>query len=425
MTAETDPRLEDRPVKVLLVCTRDPRGRMSGRKMVLRTIIESLVALGNQVTIAYFGEPEVHGAGPDTDQNTYVALPHPSLFDRLPGALRWLFVGSVSLNEALYHSRRAEAALIHLVHTSKADVVITDMLRTAQYGARLGLPWVADLDDLLSRRYANLAEGYTAQSNLLGYYQSRFGQVVLKFGARLMPSVLRREAAAAQRREIEVARLANVTTLVSTTEAAALTKASGCKVWNAPMAVPGPAELPALTGRSEGLVFVGGLDYGPNLKSVLQFDKLIYPALANVGQADLSLHVIGHTAGKSGQFSDAVILDGYVDDLDAAVQSYRAMLVPEVVPGGVKTKIIVGALNGTIVVAHRTALYGMGLQHGVDVLAWETSAELAEQLRLLRQGAYDLDAMARAARMWAQNHYSPEVLTQTWRQILGTAMSQA
>lgn len=189
------------------------------------------------------------------------------------------------------------------------------------------------------------------------------------------------------------------------------------------MAVTGPAELPSLTGRSEDLVFLGGLDYGPNLKSVLQFDRLISPALATMGQTGLKLHVIGHPAGTAGQFSDAVVLDGYVDDLDAAVQSYRAMLVPEVLPGGVKTKIIVAALNGTIVLAHRTALDGMGLQDGVDVLAWETSDELAERLRQLRNGDHDLDAMARAARKWAQDRYSPDVLAQTWRQFLAQALA--
>lgn len=423
MTVEVGPQSGYRPIKVLLVCTRDPRGRMSGRKMVLGTIIESLATLGHEVTVAYFGKSEDHSAGSFSEQYQYVALPNASVYDRLPGVLRWFFMGSLSLNEALYRSRRAEAALIRLTRDIKAEVVITDMLRTAQYGARLDIPWIADLDDLLSRRYSNLAEGYNAHSNLLGYYESGLGRILLRLGSWLVPSILRREAAAAERREIEVARLAHVTTLVSSSEAAVLTQASGRKIWSAPMAVAGPAELPVLTGRSEDLVFVGGLDYGPNLKSVLQFDRLISPALADVGLADLKLHVIGHPAGMSGALSEAVVLEGYVDDLDTAVQSYRAMLVPEVLPGGVKTKIIVAALNGTIVLAHRTALDGMELHDGVDVLAWETSADLAERLRQLRNGQYDLDAMARAARLWAQERYSREVLTQTWHQILASAMN--
>ena len=389
--------------------------------MVLNTIIDSLVALGHDVVVAHFGPPEEQGDPSRFRALRFVALPAPSIADRLSGAVGWLLTGSPSLNEALYRSRRAEKVLVGLAKDIGADVVITDMLRTAQYGARLGLPWVADMDDLLSRRYRTLAAGYSAQSNLLGYYNSRWGRVLLAALGWMMPWVLRREAASAQRREIDVARRADVTTLVSATEAEALTQAAGRKITAAPMAVAGPVHLPALTGRSEDLVFLGGLDYGPNLKSVLQFDTQISPKLPGFGLAGLKLHVIGHPAGKEGLFSDSVVLEGYVDDLDCAVQSYRAMLVPEVLPGGVKTKIIVAALNGTLVLAHRSALDGMGLHHGQTVLSWESSDDLARMLCQLRHGEFDVAAITAAARLWAQNRYGPETLRGIWRDILAKA----
>jgi glycosyltransferase involved in cell wall biosynthesis len=410
-------------LKVLLVCTRDPRGRMSGRKMVLRTITESLSALGHQVTVAYFGAAAVDEAAPATDSHRYIRLPDPSPVDRLSGALRWLFRGSISLNEALYRSARAASALATLAREAGADVIITDMLRTAHYGAVSGLPWVADLDDLLSRRYTTLAAGYNAQTNLLGYYDSRFGRLLLGYGAWLMPLVLRREAKATARREVEVAQSAHVTTLVSATEAEALSRNSGRRVFSAPMAVEGPATLPPCTGRKRDLVFLGGLDYGPNLKSVLQFDRQIGPTLAGHGITDLKLHVIGHPAGQGKAFSDTIVLEGYVEDLDKAVQSYQAMLVPEVLPGGVKTKIIVAALNGTLVLAHRTALDGMGLEHGVDVLAWDHDKDLADLLRRLRQDEFDVGAITAAARHWASERYGREVLVGVWRDILAEAIN--
>ena len=423
MTPPSDPAQVARALKVLLICTRDPRGRMSGRKMVLNTIVESLVGLGHEVTVAHFGAPEAQGGTSIGRAHRYLTLPNPSLTDRLSGGLRWMFTGAPSLNEALYRSRRARTALMDIAHNIKADVVITDMLRTAQYGHAFGLPWVADLDDLLSRRYETLAASYTAQSNLLGYHDTRVGRVLLGSVSWLMPWVLRREAASAHRREIEVARRADVTTLVSATEAVALTQSSGRKVHSAPMAVSGPTELPPLSGRSEDLVFLGGLDYGPNLRSVLQFDQQISPALAGIGLMDQKLHVIGHPAGKANLFSDAVVLDGYVDDLDTAVQSYRAMLVPEVLPGGIKTKIIVAALNGTLVLAHRTALDGMGLEHGKTILSWDSSDDLAQLLRKLRQGEFDVASITGAARIWAQDRYGPESLQQIWSEIIAKAFS--
>ncbi|MFN4130659.1 MAG: glycosyltransferase [Paracoccaceae bacterium] len=390
--------------------------------MVLNTIVECMASLGHDVTVAYFGATEHHDATGVLQAHHYVALPRPKLWEGILDGFRWLIFGKPSLNEALYRSRRAKACLQKLANDTRAEVVITDMLRTAQYGAGLGLPWIADLDDLLSRRYATLAAGYNAQSNLLGYYRSRAGRWLVASISWLMPWILRREAASARRREIEVARLAHVTTLVSTSEAQTLALASGRKVYSAPMAVSGPAERPVLTGRSENLVFLGGLDYGPNLKSVMQFDEQIGPFLASSGLEDIKLHVIGQSAGKEAQFSDAVVLKGYVDDMDAAVQSYRVMLVPEVLPGGIKTKIIVAALNGTLVMPHKTALDGMGLRDGKEVLSWDTSADLIHLLCKLRQGDIDVDAITRAARLWAQQNYGAEKLRDIWRDMLEAAL---
>ena len=52
---------------VLLVATRDPRGMLNGRKMVLNTIISSFNGLGWDVVVAFFGKPATTGAAPGTD----------------------------------------------------------------------------------------------------------------------------------------------------------------------------------------------------------------------------------------------------------------------------------------------------------------------------------------------------------------------
>ncbi|MDO8883847.1 glycosyltransferase [Pseudotabrizicola sp.] len=410
-------------MSVLLVCTRDPRGRLSGRKMVLNTIIASLEALGHDVTIAYFSATDDQPDPAAPTGQRYVCLPNPLMLERLWGGLRWLFTGRPSLNEALYFSRRAARVLDRLAKDVKADVVITDMLRTAQYGVVSGLPWIADLDDLLSRRYTILAESYTPSSNILGYYGSRVGRLALRTMPWLMPWVLRREAASLTRREIEVARLATVCTLVSVSEAKALSQASGRNIQPAPMAVTGPTNTPTQAGRVKDLVFLGGLDYGPNLKSVLQYDQHICPALRDAGLGDVKLHVIGHPDGNAPLFSKSIVLEGYVDDLDTALQTYRAMLVPQVLPGGVKTKIIVAALNGTLVLAHSTALDGMGLQHGREILCWESSEDLAKLIKSVEQNEFDIPAITMAARLWADRGYSPKALQATWQDILERAVN--
>lgn len=231
-----------------------------------------------------------------------------------------------------------------------------------------------------------------------------------------MPWILRRESSALARRQCEIAGRADVVTLVSTVEAQILAEETGRAVRATPMAVHGPDSPTPTTGRPRELVFLGGMDYGPNLTCILDFDRLIRPSLVRHGLPDVQLHVIGHAAEAATLVSAAVVFQGYCEDLDVAMQDYRAMLVPEVSIGGIKTKIIVAALNGTVVLAHQTATEGLGLEVGRNVLVWENVQELAVLLRQMRDGTLDLEHIALEARSWARDRFSPSTLREMWRE---------
>lgn len=407
---------------VLLVATRDPRGKMSGRKMVLRTIVESLTAIGCTLTVAHFGPPE----GP-TDQGRirYIALPSAHVGARLLRCGAAFMLGHRSLNEALYQSPAARRIVAGVIADRGIALVVTDMIRTAEYGARSGLPWIADLDDLLSDRYARMAVSASSAGNLLGYSDTVALRVLARLLGILQPMVLRREARILRRREIAVARSAGVASLVSRQEAERLATATGISVVATPMSVAEPARPPGPAPRPNELVFLGGLDYGPNLKSVLGFDREVLPELQAGGIGDVCLHVIGSATDRErGLLSASIHCRGYVDDLDTALQSYRAMLIPEVEPGGVKTKIIVAAMNRTLVLAHVTALEGMGLEAGVNVLPWSEPSELALLIAAMRRGDFDTSAMTDSAFTWARQNFGKAVLRESWERNMAQALKK-
>jgi hypothetical protein len=419
-TPETPQRA---PLTALLISTRDPRGRMSGRKMVLRTIVAGLQGLGHRVVVAHFGPSE----GPRRDGGVrYLPLPEAPGWRRAMACVRALASGRRSVNEALYQSASARSAIDTLVAVGDFDLVISDMARTADYAARTGLPWIADLDDLLSSRYRLMAHNDTSARNLLGYYRAPALQWLGRALGRLQPVFLEREARTLARREVEIAGQADLVSLVSPTEAAELAGRTGRPVAATPMAVTGPSRLPPLQDRPHELVFLGGMDYGPNLNSVRQFDRMIRPALAARGLGEVALHVIGHAEPEHRRgLSEAVTFRGYVADLDAALRGYRAMLVPEVAPGGIKTKIVTAALNGSIVLCHHTALDGMGLAHGREVLAWSDAAELADLIAGLRTGAIAVEPMAAAAHRWATETFGEARLRDLWAGNVAACLAAA
>jgi hypothetical protein len=99
------------------------------------------------------------------------------------------------------------------------------------------------------------------------------------------------------------------------------------------------------------------------------------------------------------------------------------MLIPAVLPGGVKTKIIVAAMNGTLALAHPSAVDGMDLRDGCEVMLWSTADELAALIHRLRCDDIDLAALASAARAWAEKRHSPAALRAIWRQLVSDALT--
>lgn len=412
-------------LKILLVSTRDTRGRMSGRKEVLRTIVRSLAALGHPLVVAYFGPPGSEEKEDALSGVVHVRLPGPRMLERLSGGVRWVVAGRPPLSEALYRSRRASSTIEALIERHQIRLVITDMVRTASYAEGTGLPWIADLDDLLSCRYRALATNPAAGGDLLGYHDSRSVRFIARIAKPILPWILRREADALSRREHDIARRASVVSLVSPVEAVRLAEQSRCLVRSTPMAVHGPDQPVPTAGRPRELVFLGGMDYGPNLACILDFDRVIRPMLATRGLPRVRLHVVGYAADAPRLVSGAVVFEGYCADLNAAMQQYRAMLVPEVPVGGIKTKIIVAALNGTVVLAHRSAIHGLGAEAGRCFLIWESIEDLAGLLRRIEDGSLDLATVAQEARNWAQEHFSPSSLREMWRQNIELALSPA
>ena len=407
--------------RVLLVFTRDPRGRVSGRKLVLRTIVNSMVALGHDVTIAYFGETSASDEFPEV---TFIRLQGPTRVELIRGALAWLTPFGRPLNEVLYSSKRAARTIHDLIVRTDREIIITDMIRTASYAETGSLPWIADLDDLLSDRYRRMADGGLFSSDLLGYHRSTVLRIAIRALKPFGSAVLRREASLIEKREVQIARDATQATLVSDSEAMELTARSGKVASWTPMAVIGPDTAPtAVTNPEPGLTFLGGLDYRANLKSVSDFDRNILPKLKAEGLSDLQLHVIGHSdASHRASLSASTVLHGYVDDLPSELRKREAMVVPEVDPGGVKTKIIEAAFHGVIVLAHESAVHGTGLTPDKEVIAWSNSRELVDAIQALRRGQIDRDAMVENAFKFASATFGFPHIRDLWAAHIDKAM---
>ncbi|WP_114945635.1 glycosyltransferase [Microvirga calopogonii] len=415
---------QDQSLNILLIATRDVRGQMTGRKSVLNTTVDCLLRLGHRVVVAFF-DAGMHGSDGDAtdtdDQVRYYRIHGPRPLELITQLGSGFLFGKKPLNECLYSSDRALTALRDIAHSEKIDVVITDMVRTAAYGESLKLPWISDLDDLLSLRYSLIAKERKNLDGLLGYHKAPALRALNRLARPVIKSVLRKESAIIARREKDIAQRANLTLTVSSAEAEILSSRSSRMISTTPLLVRGPSQIAPLAERPHDLVFLGGLAYQPNRDAVYKYDTEISRQLSSYGLEELPLHVIGGGEGSVNyKFSPVIRFVGYVEDLDSELQKYKAMLIPELVQGGIKTKAVHAALNGVMILAHDSAIAGMRLQPNVDVLTWRSPAELAALLGLVRDNDPGLARIAENARHWAIANFGEQRADAQWREYLAS-----
>lgn len=394
----------------LLVLTRDPTGRMTGRKTVLATaargleqsglLVEAVVLSRHPVPTSWDGRP-VHRV--DLPPLTRVGVT----------AARVLLGGQGTLNEALFDSPAVRRRAARLAADRGADVVVADGLRTTGAAMACGLPVLIHLDDLLSDRYAAMAGTATSSTEVLGFFATQLPSALRRPAGALARRLLAVEARRADRRERQVARTADAVAMTSQDEADELARRSGRRVVALPMSVTAREPGDPSSADASSFAFLGLLDYAPNQEALAWWVTRVIPALDAAGGQDVTLTVVGHRSDGRDELADPRLrYTGYVDDLASELRRHRGMVVPVMSGAGVKTKVLDGWSVGLPVVATPAGAAGLATDDGLLVAA-DAEAFAAAVLSLRDDGAL---AFRTGRAGWAvlQREWSPEAVGERW-----------
>lgn len=232
-------------------------------------------------------------------------------------------------------------------------------------------------------------------------------------------TVLARQAAQTEQRELALIRTSDVTFVVSPVEHALLT-----------------AQLPdtriellsnvhTVFGRGNGfaarrdLVFVGGFGHPPNVDAVRWLVDEIYPLIRSQ-RPDISLHLIGDIpeAARPALSRDGIHIHGRVEQLAPWMSACRVALAPLRYGAGVKGKVNMAMSHGLPVVGTSLAAEGMQLHDGENILLGDSVEVFAEAvLRLYEDEALWL-RLSDAGLDNVRRHFSFEAARETLRRTL-------
>lgn len=161
--------------------------------------------------------------------------------------------------------------------------------------------------------------------------------------------------------------------------------------------------------RPNSLVFVGTMNWYPNVQAMLYFLREVWPGLKGRVPA-ATLDIAGsnppETLLQLARSLPGVTVHGHLPDVRPLIDSAAVFVCPIRDGGGTKLKILDAFAMRKCVVAHPIACEGIDVTAGKDIVLAATSAEFVREIELLLRDDRRRDDLAAAARGLVEARYS-------------------
>lgn len=172
--------------------------------------------------------------------------------------------------------------------------------------------------------------------------------------------------------------------------------------------------------RRADLIFIGGFEHRPNVDAVLYFVRDIFP-LVRRQLGDCRIHVVGSHPPEevTALATDAVIIHGFVPELEPLLEQVRISVNPLRFGAGVKGKIITSMAAGVPCVGTSIALEGLPLAAGdqAQALVADTPEDFAAQVVRLYSDAELWRQLSAVGITLVRDHFSLGVAEAAFERI--------
>ena len=281
------------------------------------------------------------------------------------------------LSVAFYRDRALHDWVRGVRDGGRADALLVYSSSMLQYAQGFQLPMVIDFADVDSAKWADYAPRHRWPMSWVYRREGRHLQRVERDGAaRARWSVFATENEAELFRGVAPASAQRAGVLGNGVDAD----------YFAPL-----ASRPSPYGAGElPLVFMGAMDYWPNVDAVCWFAQAMLPAL-RARWPGLRLHIVGRNPAPAVQalHGDAVNVTGTVPDVRPYVQHAAVVVAPLRLARGIQNKVLEAMAMARPVVAASTCVDAIDADAGVHLLAATTAEQYVQAVdSLLRDPAH-------------------------------------
>jgi len=181
---------------------------------------------------------------------------------------------------------------------------------------------------------------------------------------------------------------------------------------------PAPSGSPA-----SGCVFVGALDYRPNIDGICWFAREIWPEVHR-RFPDQTLNIVGREPVpevRALEQISGVFVPGTVPDVRPWLNSAAVAVAPLRIARGVQNKVLEALAMGRAVVASPDPLVGLSVRDGLHLLKASSRDQWIEQISRLLGDSSLRDELGQAGQAWVTAHHRWEQCLEPLLPFLGLA----
>ncbi|MCK5379722.1 MAG: glycosyltransferase [Acidobacteria bacterium] len=367
--------------------------------------VEWLKALGDHRLICVCSRPETADSAqnPGLGQVRFVTY-EDSKLGRVGAALTGSGLGPMPLQEGMYATRAAKAAVLEAIRAEPPDLVIIQMVRCA---------WAAELIKLEAPGTPILFDGIDA----MGLHFSRAADT---FNPVLRPFV-RLEAARCRRREQFLASLATLTVAVAERDVEALGVPEGRG-----RAIPVSGKTTGSAGNPASaptVLLSGNLGYRPTVEAARWFGAEVWPDVRSAVPDARWVLAGARPAGAVRALADVpgVEIHSDVPDLGPFLTESWVAIAPMASGSGVPMKVLEAWSAGVPVVAHPWTAAGLDAAGRGAIRQAESADEWVGALVELLGDRETRETLAEGGRAAWERCYRPERVAEQIREAVDTA----